>query len=332
MTRIEWTDQTWNPIRGCTRVSEGCRHCYAERQAARFAGPGQPFDGYVTGSGAGARWTGRVELVEAKLYEPLGWRRPRRVFVNSMSDLFHESLPDECIDRVFAVMALAPQHTFQVLTKRHERMREYMSGDRYGVVNAAVEIVSDARGDVAGLVQRENMDATGLWPLPNVWLGMSVEDQPTADERMPVLSATPAAVRYVSAEPLLGPVDLRPWLVATPRLDWVIVGGESGPGARPMHPDWVRSLRDQCAEAGVPFFFKQWGEFSPAGPPDRPGWGEWLDADLMSGHAQLVGPRTRPATRILGRRLIPMWRVGKKRAGRLLDGVEHNGSPPLGHA
>jgi protein gp37 len=234
------------------------------------------------------RWTGKVELVESALDQPLRWRRPRRIFVNSTSDLFHESVPDDWIDRVFAVMALAPHHTFQVLTKRPERARNYMNG-RAAWVRVLALLDTTKPSDLwnGGLFQARYHLETGR-PLPNVWLGTSIEDQATADARIPHLLATPAAVRFVSAEPLLGPVDLtkpgwwRPiiddeygagheWLTAinipSPRsrtasqIHWVIVGGESGPGARPMHPDWARSLRDQCTAAGVAFFFKQWGEF-----------------------------------------------------------------------
>jgi protein gp37 len=265
VTSIEWTDCTWNPVRGCSRVSEGCRNCYAERRAARFSaaplfgisGRKAPFEGFAEMTPSGPRWTGRVELIASKLDEPLRWRKPRRVFVNSMSDLFHEALDDDDIDRVFAVMKAASRHTFQVLTKRADRMC------RYGHLTEVV---------------------------PNVWLGVSVEDQKTADERIPLLLETPAAVRFVSYEPALGPVDFRCLApvddyhtdaLDTPdpscRLHWVIVGGESGPGARPMHPDWPASLRRQCADAGTAFFFKQRGEWSPVSwgcqASDRRPWG-----------------------------------------------------------
>ena len=276
-TKIEWTDATWNPIRGCTRVSEGCRHCYAEVMAGRFSDPGQWGHGLaqrvaLPGGGTDHRWTGKVELVDAALDLPLRWRSPRRIFVNSTSDLFHEKVLDEWIDRVFAVMALAPQHRFQVLTKRPERMRDYL-GHKVTPYNVLYEAIA-----------RNSSDLSESWPLRNVWLGTSIEDQATADDRIPHLLATPAAVRFISAEPLLGPVDLR-LIVIKPsdapergkppvsinalkgwyggadhdpaRIHWTIVGGESGPGARPMHPDWARSLRDQCQAAGVPFFMKQ---------------------------------------------------------------------------
>ncbi len=303
MSRIEWTDCTWNPVRGCSRVSEGCRNCYAERMAARFCGESAagcldadtsaPFFGFArhTGTPDGrAAWTGRVELIPEKLDEPLHWRKPRRVFVNSMSDLFHEALPDEAIDRVFAVMALAHQHTFQVLTKRPERMLRYLSdplkAERWTVLSR------DLRAKWAPYLGGWSPE---WWPrfATHVWLGVSVEDQKTADERIPLLLETPAAKRFVSYEPALGPVDfgVYGWLTGcdaccngdrcpgppdctrhdrascpvchgTARgtnLDQVIVGGESGPGARPCDVAWIRSVVRQCREAHTACFVKQLG-------------------------------------------------------------------------
>lgn len=302
---IAWCTETWNPLRGCTRVSAGCMNCYAESMAVRFSGPGQPYEGTINTETN--RWNSTVRLVPEKLAEPLRWQRPRMVFVNSMSDLFHEDVPGEFIDQVFAVMALAPQHTFQVLTKRPARMLAYMTdGGRPRRV-----------GSNNGFMADNNV--VYPWPLPNVWIGTTVENQETADERIPLLLQTPAAVRWLSMEPLLGPVDLkhgewippqgggskvnlfRPWETPLPSLDWVVVGGELGSNARPMHPDWARSLRDQCAEAGVPFLFKQWGEWAPNWNNDDAGnkisGSEWMD------------------------------RQGKKVAGRLLDGVLHDGYP-----
>lgn len=262
-TSIEWTDRTWNPVRGCSRVSPGCVNCYAEKVSARFSNPGQPFEGFakigrvVMTNGQQShttpfRWTGKVELIEHKLDEPLHWRTPQKVFVNSMSDLFHESLPDEAIDRVFAVMAGCTRHTFQVLTKRADRMRRLLS------------------------CQRPPAELADMWPLKNVWLGVSVENQQYADERIPLLLETPAAVRFVSYEPALGPVDFRAYLYEQisgsssraresfhlfhqPPLDWIIVGGESGPGARPFHFDWAHQTIEQCKAAGVACFVKQLG-------------------------------------------------------------------------
>lgn len=485
-TGIEWTDATWNPIRGCSRVSEGCRNCYAETVARRFNGPGQPYEGLIA---RGGQWNGQVRLVPEKLDEPLRWRKPRKVFCNSMSDVFHENVPDEFIDSIFAAMALAPHHTFQVLTKRPERMFRYMTDERvafrvlvamdclavdfemagirekwlsvpdfpgYFVSNhgnvssshgaehallslrghpqgyrsvslrregrthehlvhrlvlrafvreprereearhrngnkadnrianlswgtkaenmqdsarhgtagvwmkgrttldaATVEAIRERRK--AGALLKDLEDEYGIdkrrisaiangkiykaaqlaWPLPSVWLGVSVEDQATADERIPLLLRTPAAVRWVSAEPLLGEVDITQWLwpiqpcrncpcpdpqndrtglddccrdpdLLPSALDWLVAGGESGPGARPMHPDWVRSLRDQCQAAGVPFHFKQHGEW--IGVPDLrnlpgghgPGFGLFDHCPFDLDHEAV--------------------RIGKKRAGRELDG------------
>ncbi len=244
-TTIEWTNSTWNPTRGCSRVSEGCRHCYAERMAARFSKPGQPFDGIAHMTSQGPRWTGKVVLAENHLKLPLGWRKPRRVFVNSMSDLFHERLDWADIDKVFAVMAMTPRHQFQVLTKRPDVMRAYTTDPMtpYRINRAALEIGSEH------LVYE--------FPAPNIWLGTSVEDQQTADTRIPALLNVPAAVRFLSLEPLIGPVDISAWAELPDSIHWAIVGAESGPGARPCKESWIRSLRDQCVANGVAFFLKQ---------------------------------------------------------------------------
>jgi protein gp37 len=397
-TGIEWTDATWNPIRGCTRVSDGCRNCYAEKVAYRFSGPGQPYEGLAERRNGHASWTGKVRLVEKHLLDPLRWKtvtahtaecnahregfdfrtqgphqkkcacpaRPRRIFVNSMSDLFHEQVPDEWIDRIFAVMALCPQHMFQVLTKRPQRMLEYLQkvSDEKDIqrwANAACDLGIDCRLP-ATLHDRE-------WPLPNVWLGVSAEDQKTADARIPLLLQTPAAVRFMSAEPLLGAVNLvementvcrfnplpagyekavafyldslrgcrscvlencdareeeAGWI---PKLDWVIVGGESGPGARPMHPDWARSLRDQCVAAQVPFFFKQWGEWAPGecvernkGTVQTASWfnNRWLFAGInLSNDEGHIDDEPE------------VYRMGKHAAGALLDGREWREFPKI---
>lgn len=312
-SKIEWTDATWNPVTGCTKVSPGCAHSYAERITERFHGPGS-FE--------------KVVCHPDRLGIPLHWRHPRRVFVNSMSDLFHEDIPIEFIARVFNVMACATvdcgkrhkheeecwtgdPHIFQVLTKRPQRMRE--------VLKALPEFCSEnLSGDSAINL---SFEVGNGWPLPNVWLGVSCENQHFADERIPLLLATPAVVRFVSCEPLLGPIDLtarRCFLsLSDPKrngvltgsdrfLNWVIVGGESGPGARPMHPEWARSLRDQCIASGVPFFFKQWGEWAPR----------------KSGR-YIRGPV--PEYRVPNEN--GMMRVGKRAAGRLLDGQEWSEYP-----
>jgi protein gp37 len=276
-TGIEWTDATWNPVRGCSRISEGCRHCYAETMAARFSGPGQPYEGLAkrgTSTGWHAKWTGEVRMVPEHLADPLRWRKPRRIFVNSMSDLFHEALTNEQIAAVFGVMAAAPRHTFQVLTKRAERMRDWfrwVAGERlplrtiqYSPRLVCAVAAKDHGVDVGSVAEPRS------WPLPNVWLGVSVENQLAADTRIKHLLATPAAIRFLSCEPLLGPIQLGCEVagefeffehgLGAGRLgwvDWVIAGCESGRGARPAQVDWYRSLRDQCAAAGVPFFLKQ---------------------------------------------------------------------------
>lgn len=262
-SKIQWTDATWNPIRGCSKVSEGCRNCYAEGVAARFSGPGMPYEGIAKEG----RWTGQVRMIQEHLRDPLLWKKPRRIFVNSMSDLFHESLTDDQIDKVFAVMALAEQHQFQVLTKRPDRMLTYFNDElRWPMIEGAAQGIYFER---TGERPEEWLAING--PLSNVWLGVSVEDQQTADERIPLLLETPAALRFISAEPLLGPLDLKVWwlrqeyLMSNPPkplgrpLDWVIVGGESGPGARPFDIEWCRKLAIQCTSAHVPIFIKQLG-------------------------------------------------------------------------
>lgn len=359
-SKIEWTESTWNPLVGCTKVSQGCKHCYAMTMAARIANAAQRFlrDGKVLTDVQNAylrvvrwerggmdaadfydkalpQWNNRVELIESVLMAPLRAKNPKVYFVNSMSDLFHEAVSFEFVDKVFAAMALCPQHTSQVLTKRPERAAEYFAiEDTAARIGLATE---EFRGP--GYCDWE-------WPLPNVWIGTSVEDQKTADERIPHLLQVPAAVRFLSCGPLLGPVDLldlpasypeeeggeslnRPLLrlnalkggywcgpgrfgPETRSVNWVICGGESGHGARPMHPDWARSLRDQCAAAGVPFFFKQVGEWA---------WSENNDELLTLGSGRLRKGEAEE---------WPKWtRVGKKRAGRLLDGREWNQFPEV---
>lgn len=290
-TSIEWADKTWSPIIGCDKVSPGCDHCYAiTTSRIRSANPhpaiAAAFAGTTERNEDGVDWTGKVNLLESRLAEPLRWRKPCRVFVNSMSDLFHQNVPDEFIAKVFAVMALAPQHTFQILTKRHARMRSLLSGPGFEkLVDRALLTVPELSD--SKLTKRSWPLPKPAWPLPNVWLGVSVENQKWAETRIPALLQTPAAVRFVSAEPLLGPVDLQNLKarngalidallgnVSSPGgeiyaacpsvLDWVIAGGESGPGARAMHPDWARSLRDQCKGAPAAFLFKQFGDWGPA--------------------------------------------------------------------
>src|SRR5690606_9421890 len=298
-TNIEWTDETWNPVVGCSPVSEGCRNCYAAREAIRLAGNPNPevsgpYIGTAEMRGLGRFrrpvFTGIVRGVEGRLTEPLRWKKPRRVFVNSMSDLFHPAVPFEVVDRVFAVMAITPRHVYQVLTKRPDRMAEYMNGlDPERVINAAGDLFGDEGWSwvsnwMEGWSRPHEVPDDGnpcngtvkRWPLPNVWLGTSVEDQAAADERIPHLIETPAAVRFLSCEPLLGPVDLsswignppvcgpgseRTWLPDEAGVDWVIVGGESGPKARPCDVQWILRIVKQCKRAAVPVFVKQLGAF-----------------------------------------------------------------------
>jgi protein gp37 len=381
MTTIEWTKrpgtrgETWNPVAGCTILSPGCTHCYAMRMAARIeainaaAGTATHYAGTTKPSKAGPVWTGKLAVApDAIFLKPLRWRAPRTVFVNSMSDLFHEDVPDAVIDRAFAVMALTPNHTYQILTKRSARMRAYISGfecdgaRRFNVADAAGRMMED--GDNAC-----DEVSNCRWPLPNVWLGVSAERQQEADERVPDLLATPAAIRFVSAEPLLGEIDFsrvgtlesiraalpevarrceretRPNVVSGmqidalggphqatifhqtpnhmggfaitfprpfPRLDQIIVGGESGPVARPMHPAWARHIRDDCQASGAAFFFKQWGAHRPLTLAEH---GQACGATLIGDD-----PHDRDAY---------VLRVGKANAGRLLDGAEHNEWPKV---
>lgn len=278
-TKIEWADAVWNPVTGCTKVSEGCRYCYAETQAKRFWGE---------------RKFTEVRCHEDRLETPLSWKKPRRIFVNSMSDLFHKDVPDKFIGAVWSKMLECPQHTFMILTKRPYRMHDVVH-----------KLVEECR-------------RKGMREATNIWLLVSVEDQITADKRIPLLLRTPAAVRGVSCEPLLGAVDLGSFLCRDytkgkmtlgKYLDWVIAGGESGRFARPVHPDWVRSLRNQCVNVGVPFFFKQWGEWEPT-----------------SVENVLENKPNRNDGKNYARLNFPVWpekwmaRVGKKKAGRLLDG------------
>lgn len=284
-TGISWTDATWSPIVGCTRVSPGCDHCWAERMARVH---------YHKDFPNGWSKHGAISFPE-RLEQPMHWKKPRRIAVGLMGDLFHESVPDRFIDRIFAMMALCPQHTFQVLTKRPMRMRDYFNGypgsPRNGFIS--YEAFGDARTPIE-------------WPIPNVWLGVSAENQAAADERIALLIETPAAIKFISGEPLLGLIDFRK-VPGFNRIGfdlsnwWVIAGGESGPGARPCHPDWVKALRDQCQAARVPFHFKQWGE-----------WTSLTPSSLVAIKKQYKFDDG-----------LLMHRVGKKAAGRLLDGKEY---------
>jgi protein gp37 len=296
VTTIEWTDRTWNPTRGCSVISPGCVNCYAMKQAHRFSGPGGAYEGLTKQTKAGPQWTGTVRLIDDALGEPARWKKPARIFVNSMSDLFHESLSDEAIDCVFAVMAWARHHTYQILTKRPARMRDYITG-------LAALSPYDRACRLANAGAWKPFANTGIggleWPLPWIWLGVSAEDQQRADERIPLLLQTPAAVRFVSAEPLLGPIDLRPYVAPTETLrtlterdpafiDWVIIGGESGPGARPCDVAWVRALVRQCREADVACFVKQLGSRPCLAGPCSSQPGEVWTVTGQSGGTEIV--------------------------------------------
>lgn len=301
-TGIEWTDATWNPVTGCTPISAGCDHCYAKTLAERFQGtPGHYYEqGF------------NVVLRPDKLRAPLAWTKPRMVFVNSMSDLFHEQVDTDYIAQVYAIMALATRHTFQLLTKRPARMRSLLNRNDFRDA-----VLAAAPGS--------------QWPLPNLWAGVSVEDQDSARRRIHHLFETPAAVRWLSMEPLLGPVVLEKaacigsprghGLTATEvhaggccaaalkRIDWVVVGGESGRGARVMEPDWVRQLRDECTDAEIPFFLKQWGAWAPNG---------WLGIGELSNpeRQRLVGP---PVDEYGHREIVALGSA--KANGATLDGL-----------
>jgi protein gp37 len=346
-SKIEWTDATWNPVVGCSKISDGCKGCCALRDALRLAGnPNEKIrELYSTVTSPETHnWTGVTKLNERHLEDPLRWKRPRRIFVNYMSDLFHESIPDEWIDKIFAVMALAPQHTFQILTKRPERMQYYFKSWLTGVGRR------DRFLDVANHANIIPADLRKRWPLPNVWIGVSVEDQKTADERIPLLLQTPAAVRWISAEPLLGPINIEKWLCNCPvkcehdggsiscsidgYLDWVVPGGESGADARPMHPNWARSLRDQSVAAGVPFLFKQWGEWSPEdGGPIALNrialFNEGDNGDEAIYIRDLEDERKENWAEYQTSDDVFMYHVGKKAAGRMLDGREWNEYPDI---
>ena len=283
-TKIEWCEESWNPITGCTPISEGCVHCYARRMAQRLKGRyGYPEDDPF-----------RVTFHPDKLDEPLKWKKPRMIFVCSMGDLFHEDVPYHWITNILNIAHICYRHTFLILTKRPQNAVEYFK------------------------------KRLSMWPFRNVWLGVTAENQQRADERVPILLQIPAAKRFVSIEPMLGPVDVSyplnggpeqngygEWYQTFPPLDWVILGGETGPGARPMHPDWARSVRDQCQAADVPFFFKHWGEYCAMLQMPEETYRIW---DTSHG-TEIWDPEE------------PAWKVGKKAAGRLLDGREWNERP-----
>lgn len=386
MSKIEWTERTWNPIVGCAIVSPGCKNCYAMRAAYRMgANPATPhYEGLTRLVNGKAVWTGEMRFHAPSVVLPLRRRVPTIWFVNSMSDLFAEGVQDEWLDRIFAVMAMSPWHTYQVLTKRPERMRAYLTDPTlFGRLARAMDVLRLGRhgrldavapqGE-ARLTERghtiayawgggrdsRTRDFVSPWPLPHVWLGVSTEDQVRADERIPILLDTPAAVRWISAEPLLGAINLisdlggtqwiggqrgcggmhtgtgEPGCPSYPHhhhdnrcgrgLDWVVVGGESGADARPMHPAWARTLRDQCKAAGVAFFFKQWGEWTPVDQPADRLKAVTMTLDAVK-RAITVTPEGQGDAPAADASSSLMERVGKKTAGRILDGVIHEATP-----
>lgn len=282
-SRIEWTDATWPVITGCSPVSAGCANCYAARLASGRLRHLHAYHGLARAD----KWTGEVRFNQDMLDLPLSWKRPRKIFVCPTGDLFHEGVDAAWLYTIFDVMDKCRRHTFILLTKRPERI---------------IPLLYEGQPIVRYFRDGDH--------LPNVWIGTSVENRQTADERIPKLLDIPAAVRFISAEPLLGPIQFR--ISHSPfRLpDWVICGGESGPKARPMHPDWARSLRDQCQAASIPFFFKQWGEWGPDG-----------------GEARDEGRRAKDASFLHPPSSFGLVRLGKRRAGRLLDGVEWSEFP-----
>lgn len=351
-TKISWAEATWPISTGCKKVSPGCDSCYA---ATLTGGRLAHLPAYA-GLASGGDFTGEVRLLPDRLDWPLRWTRPRRIFVASMSDAFHRDVPDEYLAKVFAVVALAPQHTFQFLTKRHGRMRSLLSSPTFPDMVAQagdelhVKAKPAARDGWRGSLRAWAMPFT--WPLRNAWMGVSVEDQRWADIRIPALLQTPAAVRWISAEPLLGPVSLHRYLPTHPSgagnyparfitdqypaefaqwkrdtgLSWVVAGGESGPGARPMHEEWARTLRDQCAAAGVPFHYKQRGVWTDADGGVRPG-DVFLSENGMRDDVDddyICASNESDATLLR--------RVSKKTAGRELDGREWNEYPDRGAA
>lgn len=328
-TKIEWADATVNAINGCSLASPGCTNCYAMRLAGTRMKHHPSRAGLTQDSKAGPVWTGEVRLNEKALLEPLAWKRPRRIFWNAHGDTFHDAVPDEWIDRVFAVCALTPQHTHMILTKRSARMREYVAA-LVETFHASPDSMDERFGDLcveltmspcaAGAFEEVN------WPLPNVWLGVSVEDQTRADERREDFRNTPAAVKFVSFEPALGPVDWLGWEF----VDQIIGGGESGPKARPAHPDWFRDTRDWCAENGVAYFHKQNGEYAPGEIA-----ADYLDPEKRAkGLIYFDGRWEECWSEVDGHcdDEPDVYCLGKKRAGRLLDGIEHNGFPEVRYA
>lgn len=364
-SKIEWTDETWNPIVGCSIVSKGCTNCYAMKQAQRIqkmnptssvSGYNNPYDGTTKLVNEKPVWTGKVALASKKTMEkPLHTKKPTKFFVNSMGDLFHENVPFEWIDKVFAIMALCPQHTFIILTKRPEIMKKYTDLNRHNGCGLDRQLGGEMYELFNAAIKRGVRFAPFALPLPNVWLGVSVENQETANERIPILLDTPAAVRFISAEPLLGAIDLEKIVIAKSnaplkpdvtikslsgwhggfevektRLDWVIVGGESGKDARPMHRDWVRSLIEQCVLSHFrpALFFKQWGEWQDGSYPNKNEVISFNDGRIIKSLTELESLGTSENISKYYPRI--MAKVGKKLAGNTIDGRQYLEYPKAG--
>lgn len=310
-TKIEWAERTWNPIVGCSLVSAGCTNCYAMALAWRMAQhPNEKisdkYAGTVEQVKGKAVWTGKIGMSEESLLLPLKYKLPTVWFVNSMGDPFHPAVTDEQLDRLFAVMEACPQHIFQVLTKRPRRMRDYLTKRK----NAAPIMVPIGKGLLEQHPFNNEMQAPS-----NIWLGVTIENKRALIQRAKLLKETPAALRFWSCEPLLGhlghiPTDLMP--------DWVISGGESGSGARPSHPSWHTHLRDLCMKAGIPYFFKQWGAYSPI----RQIGGRF-------DHRERIDTRVTMSGEYGGYNGWPMKRQPKHLSGRTLEGVEYNQMPAI---
>ena len=399
-SKIEWTEATWNCLYGCSRVSPGCEHCYAERFVHRFAGPGQRYEGLTVLRKKGPVWTGKVKLAHDRLVVPLRWKRGRRIFVNSLSDVWHDEVPFEFICAMYGIMAMCPHHTFQLLTKRSRRMVEWyeMTSELVDPVGHCVDLAGQYlcqlpnQGSITWAeVDRIKKDALPraagrAWPLDNVWLGVSAEDDRSLAARAGHLLACEAVVHWISAEPLVGPLDLAPWIRAVegctecewrgsydelvaqgghdlcpdcrkegtmttyygederreadPRIDWVVVGGESGNQSRVMDPRWVQDIEAACDQAGVPWLFKQWGEWAPVGRGrvEVPLTDDGLMFDLPNPQEVVGTPREMMSVRgpqdsrhRLFRAIGDHWmeRVGKKTAGRLLGGQTKDGYPAI---
>lgn len=315
-SKIEWTQASWNPLVGCTKVSEGCRNCYAIRFSHRMSTTVPSYFGITKKINGKPEWSDKIRVDRNKLRQPLTWKRARMIFVNSMSDMFHERVDDLNIAEIFAIMATESRHTFQILTKRPQRMATLLTDEPF---KKSVETLLHNWG--------YSLKLDNVWPLRNVWVGASVENGKSAIERVPYLLMTPAAIRWISAEPLLGRITNCSLGVKLRGIQWIVAGGETGPNARPAHPDWFRALRDLCVSSGVPFFFKQWGE-----------WGTVENLNVYkNSQLAIVDPATgdfflRNKNYNL---LMPveksryMIRAGRKAAGRLLDGKEWNEYPNL---